>query len=54
MIKVLFICRGSRLDSRELAALVGQNGANFATGIVRDYSFTTNEELKTKSVENKA
>ena len=28
MIKVLFICHGSTSRSRELAALVGQNGAN--------------------------
>lgn len=28
MIKVLFICHGSTAGSRELAALVGQNGAN--------------------------
>ena len=28
MIKILFICHGSTPESRELAALVGQNGAN--------------------------
>ena len=28
MIKILFVCHGSTSDSRELAALVGQNGAN--------------------------
>lgn len=29
MIKILFVCHGSTPDSRELAALVGQNGANY-------------------------
>jgi len=28
MIKILFVCHGSTVGSRELAALVGQNGAN--------------------------
>ena len=28
MIKILFVCHGSTSDSRELAELVGQNGAN--------------------------
>lgn len=28
MVKILFICHGSTSDSRELAALVGQNRAN--------------------------
>lgn len=28
MIRVLFICHGSTADSRALAALAGQNGAN--------------------------
>lgn len=28
MIKILFVCHGSTAGSRELAALVGQNGAN--------------------------
>lgn len=28
MIKILFICHGSTPGSRELAALVGHNGAN--------------------------
>ena len=28
MIKILFVCHGSTADSRELAVLVGQNGAN--------------------------
>ena len=28
MIKILFVCHGSTSDSRELAALVGQNRAN--------------------------
>lgn len=32
MIKILFLCHGSRLDSRELAAFVGQNGANRGIG----------------------
>ena len=27
MIKILFVCHGSTAGSRELAALVGQNGA---------------------------
>lgn len=32
MIKILFICHGSTAGSRELAALVGQNGANRGIG----------------------
>ncbi len=32
MIKILFVCHGSRLGSRELAAFVGQNGANCGIG----------------------
>lgn len=28
MINILFVCHGSTVGSRELAALVGQNGAN--------------------------
>ena len=28
MIKILFVCHGSTAGSRELAAFVGQNGAN--------------------------
>ncbi len=28
MIKILFVCHGNTAGSRELAALVGQNGAN--------------------------
>ena len=28
MVKILFVCHGSTPGSRELAALVGQNGAN--------------------------
>ena len=40
MIKVLFICHGSTAGSRELAALVGQNGANRGSresGLLRFY-----------------
>lgn len=32
MIKVLFVCHGSTAGSRELAALVGQNGAKCGIG----------------------
>lgn len=46
MIKILFVCHGSTAGSRELAALVGQNGANHGIGDSRDYGFTTNEEMK--------
>ena len=27
MIKILFVCHGTTVDSRDLSALVGQNGA---------------------------
>ena len=37
MIKILFICHGSTADSRELAALVGQNGANRGNRVLRFY-----------------
>ena len=40
MIKVLFVCNGSTAGSRELAALVGQNGANrgsWESGLLRFY-----------------
>ncbi len=40
MIKILFICHGSTSDSWELAALVGQNGANRGiseSGLLRFY-----------------
>ncbi len=32
MIKILFVCHGSRLDSRESVAVVGQNGAKCDIG----------------------
>ena len=32
MIKILFICHGTTADSRDLSALVGQNGANHGFG----------------------
>ena len=32
MIRILFVCHGSRLDNRELAVLVGQNGAKCGFG----------------------
>ena len=40
MIKILFVCHGSTAGSRELAALVGQNGANRGNrggGVLRFY-----------------
>ena len=40
MIKILFVCHGSTSDSWELAALVGQNGANRGiseSGLLRFY-----------------
>ena len=40
MIKILFVCHGSTAGSRELAALVGQNGANHGNrggGVLRFY-----------------
>lgn len=40
MIKVLFVCHGSTADSRELAVLVGQNGAKrgiWESGLLRFY-----------------
>ena len=40
MIKILFICHGNTADSRELAAPVGQNGANYGNrsgGVLRFY-----------------
>ena len=40
MIRVLFCCHGSTAGSRELAALVGQNGANYGNkngGVLRFY-----------------
>ena len=40
MIKILFVCHGSTAGSRELAALVGQNGANHGSwdgGVLRFY-----------------
>lgn len=32
MIKILSVCHGITADSRELAVLVGQNGANHSFG----------------------
>ncbi len=40
MIKILFVCHGSTSESRELAALVGHNGANrgiWESGLLRFY-----------------
>ena len=40
MIRILFVCHGTTADSRELAALVGQNGAkcgNRSGGVLRFY-----------------
>ena len=40
MIKILFVCHGSTPDSRESAALVGQNRANrssWESGLLRFY-----------------
>jgi len=40
MIKILFVCHGSTAGSRELTALVGQNGANRGNrsgGVLRFY-----------------
>ena len=40
MIRILFICHGSTAESRELAALVGHNGANrgsWESGLLRFY-----------------
>ena len=40
MINILFVCHGSTVGSRELAALVGQNGANRCNrsgGVLRFY-----------------
>lgn len=31
MIKILFVCHGSTAGSRDLAVLVGQNGANHSS-----------------------
>lgn len=39
MIKILFICHRNTSDSRELAALVGQNGANHGIGESRRLRF---------------
>lgn len=39
MIKILFVCHGSTAGSRELAALVGQNGANRGNGSGRVLRF---------------
>ncbi len=39
MIKVLFVCHGSTADSRELAALVGQNEANRGNRVSRVLRF---------------
>lgn len=40
MIKILFVCHGTTADSRDLSALVGQNGANrsiWESGLLRFY-----------------
>lgn len=47
MIKVCFICHGSTAGSRELAAFVGQNGANrgsWESGLLRFYYEWGNEK----------
>ena len=47
MIKILFICHGSTAGSRELAAFVGQNGANrgsWESGLLRFYYEWGNEK----------
>ena len=47
MIKILFVCHGSTSDSRELAALVGQNRANrgiWESGLLRFYYEWGNEK----------
>ena len=51
MIKVLFCCHGSTAGSRELAALVGQNGANCDNrrgGVLRLRVFKTEKKWKTR------
>ena len=50
MIKILFICHGSTADSRELAGLVGQHGANRGN---RSGKVLRLRVFKTESVENK-
>ena len=45
MIKILFICHGSTAGSRELAALVGQNGANRDNRSGKVLRFTTIEGI---------
>ena len=56
MIKVLFVCHGSTSDSRELAALVGQNGAKRGKSRQLGKWVTTVllrvRKLKIRSVEN--
>ena len=40
MISILFVCHGSASDGRELAVLVGRNGANrgsWESGLLRFY-----------------
>ena len=40
MVKILFVCHGSTADSRELAVLLGQNGAKCGfldSGVLRFY-----------------
>lgn len=39
MIRILFICHGSTVGSRELAALVGKNGANRGNRVSRVLRF---------------
>ncbi|MEY8390052.1 hypothetical protein D3Z36_13565 [Lachnospiraceae bacterium] len=50
-ISILFVCQGSTAGSREMAALVGQNGANRGIGERGVLRFTTNGESKTEGVE---
>ena len=47
MNKILFVCHGSRLERRELAALVGQI---MVFGTVGYYGFTTSEGTKKEPV----
>ena len=45
MIKILFVCHGNTAGSRELAALVGQNGANRDNRSGKVLRFTTIEGI---------
>ena len=45
MISILFVCHGSTADSRELAGLVGQHGANRGNRSGKVLRFTTIESI---------